>query len=232
MRNPMGIGDASEYDTNQYTDWTIARRSGCEFGIIRATTTGAWANGKPTIRQDNSFAMNCERMQQAGVKRMSYAWFDPRYKVCNPIEQAMFFMDTVDKYGGAGELGPMIDIEDAPAAGIYSFVGVGTWIKLFLDAIELKLHKKPRIYTNLSYVSAYLFNSQVKETWLTDYGLVIANWGVAAPWVPQPWAPTGWDCWQYRADAPGKYYGFNNPLGPQYNAPNICLAVWNGSLPV
>jgi GH25 family lysozyme M1 (1,4-beta-N-acetylmuramidase) len=231
VRNSIGIGDASEYDTNQYTDWSLARKHGCEFGIVRAATTGAWINGKPEIRQDKTFAMNCERMQQAGLKRMSYAWFDPRWKVCPPVDQARFYLETLEKYGGAGELGPMIDIEDAPAAGIYSYVGVGQYIKQWLDEVEHFLHVKPRIYTNLSYVSAYLFNSYVKEDWLMDYGLVIANWGVAAPWVPQPWAPTAWDVWQYRADVPGKYYGFYNPYGQQYNAPNICLAVWNGSLP-
>jgi hypothetical protein len=48
MKNPIGIGDASEYDTNQYTDWKLARKHGCEFGIVRATTTGAFVNGKPS----------------------------------------------------------------------------------------------------------------------------------------------------------------------------------------
>ena len=69
------------------------------------------------------------------------------------------------------------------------------------------------------------------EDWLTDYGLVIANWGVTRPLVPQPWGPMTWDCWQYRADAPGKYYGFYNQYGPAYAAPNMCMAVWNGPLP-
>jgi GH25 family lysozyme M1 (1,4-beta-N-acetylmuramidase) len=231
MRNPIGIGDASSNDTNPFTDWKLARRHGCEFGIVRATTTGAWVNGKPSIQQDTCYPMNVERMAAAGVKRMSYAWFDPRYRVCDPVAQALSYLATLDKYGGAGELGPMIDIEDASFAGIYSFVGIGQYIKAWLDCVEGELHVKPRIYSNLSYVSSYLFNNYVKEDWLSDYGLVIANWGVTAPWVPQPWAPTGWDCWQYRADVPGKYYGFYNPYGPQYAAPNICLAVWNGSLP-
>jgi GH25 family lysozyme M1 (1,4-beta-N-acetylmuramidase) len=173
--------------------------------------------------------MNKERTLQAGIKVMSYHWFDPRYKLCNPVDQAMVFLNTTDIYGGAGELGPMIDLEDT--ASIYGFIGVGTYIKLFLDAVEIVLHVKPRIYSNLSYITSYLFNSYIKEDWLNDYGLVVANWGPSAPWVPQPWAPTSWDCWQYRADAPGKYYGFYNPYGIQYNAPNICLAVWNGQLP-
>jgi GH25 family lysozyme M1 (1,4-beta-N-acetylmuramidase) len=231
MKNPIGIGDASEYDTNQYTDWKLARKHGCEFGIVRATTTGAFVNGKPSIVQDKSFAMNVERMQTAGVKRMSYAWFDPRYKICPPVDQAWNFLATLDKYGGPGELGPMIDIEDASFAGIYSFVGVGQYIKAWLDFVEVALKVKPRIYTNLSFVTSYLFNAYVKEDWLIDYGLVIANWGSTAPWVPQPWAPTAWDAWQYRADAPGKYYGFYHPYGPNYTAPNICMAVWNGALP-
>ena len=230
MRNPLGIGDASQYDTNKYTDWNIARRHGCEFGIVRASTTGPWLNGHPTIVQDTCFPMNVERMAAAGVKRMSYAWFDPRWKVCSPEAQAVEFLNILSKYGGPGELGPMIDIEDAPSSGIYSFIGIGTYIKRWLDTVETFLKVKPRIYTNQSYVYSYLFNSYVREDWLTDYGLVIANWGSTAPWVPQPWGPTTWDCWQYRADAPGKYYGFYNQYGPNYSAPNICMAVWNGTL--
>ncbi len=113
---------------------------------------------------------------------------------------------------------------------IYSFVGVGIvdqaygWMRL-----RLFFKVKPRIYTNLSYVSNYLYNSYVKEPWLSDYGLIIANWGVAAPWVPQPWAPTAWDAWQYRADVSGDYYGFHAAIAGR-PGPNICLAVWNGEL--
>ena len=229
MKNPIGIGDASSNDTNLRTDWRLARDRGCQFGIVRATTTGVWKDGHPIIIQDNIFLFNADRMAEAGIKRMSYAWFDPRYKVCSPIDQAHKYLEVVNKVNGPGDLGPMIDIEDAPAAGIYSYVGVGRWIKAWLDEIELEYKVKPRIYTNQTYVCNYLFNSCVKETWLADYGLIIANWGVAAPWVPQPWAPTGWDAWQYRADAPGDYYGFHASIAGR-PGPNICLAVWNGEL--
>ena len=231
MINPIGIGDASSYDTNNLTDWKLARRHGCQFGIVRATTTGPWLNGKPTIIQDAMYPINVERMAMAGVKRMSYAWFDPRYRVCSPVDQANKYLETLGRFGGPGELGPMIDIEDAPGSGIYNFVGVGQHIKVWLDTVEAALQIKPRIYTNLGFVSNYLFNYSIKEDWLPDYGLVIANWGSTAPWVPQPWGPSTWDCWQYRADAPGKYYGFYSQHGINYAAPNICLAVWNGQLP-
>ena len=91
MRNPIGIGDASSNDTNKFTDWAIAKDHGCDFGIVRATTTGAWVAGKSSIIQDTMYAMNAEKMMKAGVKRMPYAWFDPRYKVCPPEEQAASF---------------------------------------------------------------------------------------------------------------------------------------------
>ena len=229
MHNPIGIGDASENDTNQLTDWSIAKARGCQFGILRATTTGAWVAGKPQIREDSMYAMNAIRMTNAKVKRMTYAWFDPRFKVCSPKDQADSFLNSL-KSMGPGELGPMIDIEDAPTAGIYGFVGVGQYIKAWLDAVEAELKVKPRIYTNLSYVQAYLFNTAIREPWLGDYGLVITNWGPVAPYVPQPWAPTAWDCWQYTAAAPGAYYGFPAAI-PGKAAPSICLAVWNGDLP-
>jgi len=228
MRNPIGIGDASNNDTNQNTDWSLAAKRNIKFGIIRASTTGNWVAGKPQIIEDPMFQSNAQKMADAGVKRMSYHWFDPRFKVCNPIDQAQKFLDVVSKVG-VGELGPMIDLEDAPAAGIYHFAGVGTYVKMWLDAVELVLKVKPRIYTNLNYASQYLFGN-VKEPWLTDYGLVVASWGSNAPYVPPPWAPTAWDCWQYTAAAPGAYYGFPAAI-PGKAAPNICLSVWNGPLP-
>ncbi|MGD0750794.1 MAG: GH25 family lysozyme [Anaerolineales bacterium] len=226
MKNPIGIGDASENDTNQYTDWKLAASRGISFGIVRATTTGAWVAGKPVIKEDTMFALNSKKMLDAQVKRMSYAWFDPRYKFCPPVDQATSFINTVIN-NGVGELGPMIDIEDAP--GIYGFIGVGSYIHIWLQIVETILHVKPRIYTNLSYVSKYLFNGWVAETWLQDYGLVIANWGLPAPYVPLPWAPTTWDAWQFTASAPGAYYGFPASIVGKA-APSICLAVWNGEL--
>jgi hypothetical protein len=228
MRHPLGIGDANSFCTNKFTDWKIARQRGCEFGIVRATTTGPWVNGKTSIIMDASYPLNVERMGLAGVKCMSYAWFDPRVNYAPAVDQALSYIDTVLKYG-AGELGPMIDLEDS--SGIYHYIGIGKQIKVWLETVENALHVKPRIYTNAAYVQAYLFNYSIREEWFNDYGLVIANWGVTSPLVAQPWGPLNWDCWQYRVDAPGKYYGFYNQNGPAYASPNRCMAVWNGSLP-
>jgi GH25 family lysozyme M1 (1,4-beta-N-acetylmuramidase) len=230
MKNQIGIGDASENDTNMLTDWKVAKSRGISFGIVRATTTGAWVNGKPQIREDAQFHNNSLGMLSAQVKRMSYGWFDPRYKVCPPVAQADSFLASLHREG-IGELGPMIDAEDEPAAGIYGFVGVGQYIKQWFDEVEAVTKVKPRMYTNLSYVQNYLFNSQVRETWLFDYGLVIANWGLPAPYVPMPWGPGMWDAWQFTASAPGSYYGFPAAIAGKA-APSICLAVWNGELPV
>jgi GH25 family lysozyme M1 (1,4-beta-N-acetylmuramidase) len=158
MKNPIGIGDASENDTNQNTDWKLAASRGINFGIVRAVTTGAWVGGKPLIKIDSMFSLNSDKMLAAGVKKMSYAWFNPRVKYCPAVDQADRFMDAMQAYKGPGELGPMIDIEDAPAAGIYGYMGVGSEIYKWLVLVEAELKVKPRIYTNLSYVSNYLFN--------------------------------------------------------------------------
>jgi GH25 family lysozyme M1 (1,4-beta-N-acetylmuramidase) len=230
MKNPIGIGDASENDTNLNTDWMKAKARGLSFGIVRAVTTGAWVAGRPQIKEDTMFKLNVMTMAAAGIKRMSYSWFDPRCKVCSPVDQADKFLDVVKANGGPGELGPMIDIEDAPAAGIYGYSGVGQQIYQWLILVEAELKIKPRIYTNLSYVNNYLFNAYIREQWLTDYGLVIANWGLPAPYVPLPWAPTCWDAWQFTASAHGDFYGFAASI-PGKAAPSICLAVWNGDLP-
>jgi hypothetical protein len=227
MKNPIGIGDASENDTNQNTDWKFAASRGISFGIVRAVTTGAWVLGKPLIKIDSQFSWNVDKMSAANVKRMSYAWFDPRVKVCPTVDQVDRFLEAMQAYKGPGELGPMIDIEDTP--GIYGYLGVGSEIYKWLVLVEAELKVKPRIYTNLSYVQNYLFNNYVREPWLAEYGLVIANWGLPAPYVPLPWAPTAWDAWQFTASARGDYYGFPASIVGKA-APSICLAVWNGEL--
>jgi GH25 family lysozyme M1 (1,4-beta-N-acetylmuramidase) len=232
MKTTLGIGDSSQYVTNKYTDWSIARRHGCQFGIVRAASTGVWTNGKPSLVMDSMYPANARKMDEAGIKRMSYAWFDPRIKYISAIEQAENYIQIVNKYGGPGELGPMIDLEDMSSAGIYAFAGIGPHIKAWLQAVEQAFHVMPRIYTNKAYVDAYLFNPYtVMEEWLMEYGLVVANWGVTSPLVPRPWPPFGWDCWQYCTDAPGKYFGFYSQNGPNTSAPRICLAAWNGELP-
>jgi len=156
MRNP--IGNWGCFRERYQSQYQLADRQGSWLQLRHPACYYQPAHGWPASRPSwkiKMFAINSQNMLVAGVKKMSYAWFDPRYKVCAAADQAAKYLETVGKFG-VGELGPMIDIEDAPAAGIYGYVGVGSQIKLWLDAVETKLKVKPRIYTN-SQLCAELF---------------------------------------------------------------------------
>lgn len=217
----LGIGDASDYDTNSATSWSTAKQRGCLWGLVRASTTGVFQSGRPSLRKDSMFELNSSNMKCDEIMRASYAWFDPRINLVNAHDQAIFYLKCIEQ-AGPGELGPVLDIEDTPS--IRSFPGIGGHLLTWLKIVEQSLNIRPRLYTNLDFVSRYLFNSTTKENWLPNYELIVASWSQAAPIVPQPWAPEMWRGWQFRANAPGSYYGFF-PL-PGKLAPNICLALW------
>lgn len=218
----LGIGDASEYDTNERTNWNIAARRGCSWGLVRAATTGRWSNGKPTLKKDSMFDMNFQRMGEAGLKRAVYAWFDPRVKLVPAQTQAEHFLECVNKTG-IGELGTVLDLEDAGT--IRADTRVGDHILTWLVIVEQETRKRPLLYLNASYAHAYLFNTSIHCDWLTDYEIIIASWRTNAPNVPLPWGPERWRAWQYTDLAPGEYYGFY-AADSRRQAPNICLALW------
>jgi GH25 family lysozyme M1 (1,4-beta-N-acetylmuramidase) len=122
----------------------------------------------------------------------------------------------------------VIDLEDS--GGIYANMQIGDHILTWLQTVEKGCGIRPRIYSNSNFISTYLFNSQVHAEWLLDYELIVASWGTNSPTIPQPYAPGNWAAWQYRANAPGTYYGFVN-ANPKKSAPPICLAVWNAEGP-
>jgi hypothetical protein len=51
----LGIGEASDNDTFQITNWNRTYSKGCRFGIVCAPT-GVWISGKPSLREYNRLA--------------------------------------------------------------------------------------------------------------------------------------------------------------------------------
>jgi len=224
MSYKLGIGDASDNDTSPATDWALAKTRLCDWGLVRGTTTGKLLAGTPQLRVDGQLVGNAESMQLAGVERATYAWFDPRVKKVSAVDQAHFYLEATRKIG-VGEKGTVIDLEDVPAQGIYANRAIGEHIWAFAAEIRKHTLELPRLYTNLAYVSSYLFTYYMQQPWLSDFELVVASWGGSAPTVPLPWAPCRWRAWQFRRDAPGAWYGFY-PVRPGAAAPRICLAIW------
>lgn len=211
-----GIGDSSENDG--LIDWEAARLMGCEFGLTRAASTGRWATVagvyKPLMTIDAAFNANAEGMYKAGVKRASYAWFDPRVKYNGAEAQAENYLTAINK--DPGEFGAAIDLENAGT--ITGYIGVGAEIHKWLLYVGRELGQRPRIYSNANFIKTYLWNATIQETWLLDYELLVAHWGATAPIVPPPYYPNGWRAWQYTNAGIGKPYGFGKRP--------VCLMVW------
>jgi GH25 family lysozyme M1 (1,4-beta-N-acetylmuramidase) len=197
-----------------------AKRAGCHWALVRAATTGTWnaRTGRPTLIKDYMYDENSAACARAGIKRVAYAWFDPRVNLVSAVDQAENFLVSIRDY--PPDLGVCLDVEDV--GQIHASFSTGPHIRAWLEYVGASLQVRPLLYTNLDFTSRYLFNDQVREPWLTDYLPIVASWGTNAPYVPQPWAPFCWAAWQYRANAPGDYYGFGKR--------SVCLAVWNGDL--
>jgi lysozyme len=183
--NELGI-DVSKYEPA--FDWSIAARRGVRWASIRASG-GLVADTAYRIHRDAAAAAN--------VSRMPYHWYVPRL---GAIKQAELFLSSVGKWDTL--LPPMLDLENYGTSVAY--IGIGNAeLKPWLTLVEAESGKKPVIYTTPGYINAYLY----KDTWLSEYALFVAHWGVAAPLIPRPWSPTRWWGWQYTATGDAAYYG-------------------------
>lgn len=216
----LGIGDCSEYDTFDGTDFNVAKANGCSFAIVRATTTGVWVNNRPGLKEDTMFLKNAAKIDAAGLTRISYAWFDPR--ILTGAEQANFLITTCRKAGGPGWKA-VIDVERGPAesSAVYNAASIGR----LKDCMErlVAYGWKPAIYTNPSTVQEFELMADI--SWMRVYPLMIAHYTVnGSPDIPYPWWPGNYLIWQYTAYMKGSYYGFCGAT-PSSPSPRICMAV-------
>ena len=213
----LGIGDASEFDTFPTTDWSKAYRMGCRFAIVRATTTGAWVAGKPSLKEDLRYLENVKAMDTLGMQRQTYAWFDPRSQLTG-AEQAQFFINTVNKTGGPGQFA-IADVEGT--SNIYYNAGSIARLKEWLYVVA-QTGWRMAIYSYPSFIDQLAGMADI--SWMIDYELIIANWDVLTPRNPWPWHPRAEAAWQYTGAMKGSKYGFYaNPITK--TSPLICMAV-------
>lgn len=214
----LGIGDCSEYDTFDSTDFNVAKANGCSFAIVRATTTGAWVNGRPGLKEDKMFVKNAAKIDAAVLTRISYAWFDPR--IIPGAEQANFLIATCRKAGGPGWKA-VVDVEPGPVET--NIVYTKESVLRLKDCLERLVYYgwKPAIYTAPTFL--YELELLTDISWMRAYQLMIAHYA-AAPSVPFPWHPGNYLIWQYTAWMKGSYYGFYGAT-PDRPSPRICMAV-------
>ena len=149
---------------------------------------------------DSDFKNNWRRAKEVGLPRGSYWFFDSR---ADPRQQAELWSSLLN--GDRGELPLFLDLEEAYGG---SFTGWQHW-KTFLDRLRTLVGQKEiSIYTAYHYWINNAPLSQPNELeYFHRYPLWIANYGVAQPLVPRPWAANEWLFWQFTASGEGPFFG-------------------------
>lgn len=181
--------DVSYYQ--QTIDWPTVAASGITFAISRINDGNF---------MDPQFANNWNGSKAVGLVRGAYQFYEP---TMDPVWQANVAVGAVGQLG-PGDLPVMLDVEWTD--GTPNAPAIQTWI----DIVAQGTGKRPMIYTALGYWNQY-FNGE-----FGNIDLVVANWGVACPALPNSWS--NWVIWQ-----PGG--------GPVPGiAGNVDQDVFNGSL--
>ncbi|HET9589985.1 MAG TPA: SH3 domain-containing protein, partial [Anaerolineales bacterium] len=121
----------------------------------------------------------------------------------DPRQQAELWVNLLD--GDLGELPLFADLEEAYGG---TFTGWRHW-KTFLERLRALVgNKEIGIYTAYFYWRSNAPINQPNELeYFHRFPLWIANYGVAEPLVPQPWASDEWLFWQFTASGDGPFYG-------------------------
>jgi lysozyme len=169
--------DVSEFQGE--IDWTstktIDKSYAVDFVFIRATA------GMDKV--DRKFNYNWSEAKNNKLIRGAYHYYRPNE---NSIEQANFFIKTVQLY--KGDLPPVLDIEKLPKnqSMLNLKLGLNRWLK----AVEAHYKVKPIIYTSEKYYDDFL-----KEDF-KDYLFWIANYNFYREKIG-----TDWLFWQFTEKA-------------------------------
>jgi len=172
-------GNAQGIDVSHYqgtVDWQQVQAAGIGFAFAKATEGTTWT--------DPEFAANWAGMQEAGLLRGAYHFFEPND---DAAQQATFFLQNVQLE--SGDLPPMLDVETAAAAGTDLWQGVQTWLEQVAAATGT---------TPILYMSPDFADENDAPSSLAAYPLWVADYDTNGPSLPQGW--TTWLLWQSSED--------------------------------
>lgn len=155
-------------------DYVAARKAGIEYVWIR-TSYG--------MKPDSATLAHKLACQRAGIKVGVYHYAIPGGGKAR--DQAAYFLSRVHT---GYDLCPWYDFEHTSIAPKDAV----SWSLEFLDEVEKK-YRRPWVYTYPGFIQT--LGSQA--SYLKDYGLVIAHYGVSSPTVPPPWLEQELCGWQY-----------------------------------
>lgn len=184
-----------EANSNGKIDFVKMKSNGIKFVIIRSGQN---------LWEDPKFSVNWYDAKQAGIPRGSYWFYDSRI---SPQVQAKLWINTIGN--DSGELPLFADYEESYKGNYQG----GQNFKIFLEEVKRLIpNKEIIIYTAFWY---WRDNVSVSlHEYFSQYGLWIANYGVAKPSIPAPFKD--WLFWQFSEDGIGKNYGCDGGLDMNY----------------
>lgn len=162
--------DVSHYQ--KVIDWKSVEADQIDFAYIKAT--------EGEIHQDTNFCRNWMDIKNTKIRRGAYHFFRPKLSA---LQQANNFLFAIEKLEN-GDLPPVLDIEVTDGASKEIVINR---MKSWLEIIEIRLHQKPIIYTNLKFYFQFLIGN------FDDYNIWISRYNDAAPQL----VAKQWTFWQY-----------------------------------
>jgi lysozyme len=196
------------HDNGASLDWKAIRRAGgASFAFIKATEGGDYRN--PHFSSDFAFA------RRHGLIRGAYHFARPgggnHREITNSANaEAIHFGQAIGDLSGAGNLAPVLDLEDA---GNLNPPQLSLWVHTWLAGITRLTGRTPIIYTGVKFWEHNMGNSGAYAA----YPLWLAAYGVSKPARIGGWG--SYTFWQYTDS--GQMAGAG---------PSTDLSVFNGSL--
>jgi len=150
--------DISHWDGD--IDWAELDKESIYFVYMKATEGESYV--------DPTFETNWAAIRRTSLRRGAYLFFDPGLATDRQEAQAQNFINTV-KNVEAGDLPPMLDVEDDPEVSVAVFQ---SRLLTVTRLVEAYFHVHPIIYTTTGLYKKYLnwHNSfQDCELWIADY---------------------------------------------------------------
>lgn len=138
---------------------------------------------------DAEFDGNWKETKQRGFIRGAYHFYMASDDIAGQVENFSAAIGDLDE----NDIAPIVDIEKMSLANsdFSNDVLQRDFLK-FLTALELKLKRKPMIYTDYHFAQKYLLDPKFAEydLWLAEYS------GSEQPMVPETWTLKGYKIWQ------------------------------------
>ena len=178
----MALKGVDVHDKNGAIDWAGLAGTGIQFAFVRA------AYGD---RLDTRLSENYQGAKGAGLVVGLYHFYRQPLSAADQRQVMLRAIDQVQL--GAGDLPPVIDVEDNPKYdGEWDNANNAAYIadlRDWLQAIRQKIGQAPIVYTRASF-----WNQIGHPDGFADCPLWVANYGVSNPHLPRGW--TDYAFWQ------------------------------------